>query len=49
MRIVRLTSINLTDVNNPRVKNIEPTEIDIKYFNEIIDKINRQIIHANLF
>ena len=31
MRIVKLTSIKITDVNNPRVKNIEPTAIDKKY------------------
>ena len=32
IRIVKLTSIKITDVNNPRVKNIEPIAIDKKYF-----------------
>ena len=41
MRIVRLTSINLTDVNNPRVKNIEPTEIDIKYYKFFLKTSNK--------
>ena len=41
MRIVRLTSINLTDVNNPRVKNIEPTEIDIKYIKSYLKTTNK--------
>ena len=31
MRMVKLTSIKMTEVNNPRVKNIEPTAIDKKY------------------
>ena len=35
IRIVKLTSINITEVNNPSVNNNEPADIDKKYFSQI--------------
>ena len=41
IRIVKLTSINITEVNNPSVNNIEPADIDKKYFRFFLKISNR--------
>ena len=41
IRIVKLTSINITEVNNPSVNNIEPADIDKKYLRFFLKISNR--------